>query len=79
MNLRSMRRVKLQERFSSHVVDAGLGHSTKTADTHYLHVIAEHWRAGATITSVPLATEVVSLADGSGGVAGGVMVDTVSA
>ena len=47
INLRSTRRTELQERFPSHVVDAWLGHSTKTAERHYLQVTADHWEAGA--------------------------------
>ena len=47
INLRSTRRTELQEVFPSHVVDEWLGHSTKTAETHYLQVTDEHWRAAA--------------------------------
>ena len=66
VNLRSTRRTELQEAFPSHVVDEWLGHSTKTAETHYLQVTADHWAAGAIKpTGQP--------AD-SGGVTGGVIV-----
>ena len=47
INLRSTRRTELQEAFPSHVVDEWLGHSTKTAETHYLQVTEDHWAAGA--------------------------------
>ena len=47
INLRSTRRTELQDRFPSHVVDEWLGHSTKTAETHYLQVTEDHWSAGA--------------------------------
>ena len=56
INLRSTRRTELQERFPSHVVDAWLGHSTKTAETHYLQVTDDHYAAGATtLTGKPAA------------------------
>jgi len=48
INLRSTRRTELQEAFPSHVVDQWLGHSTKTAEKHYLQVTEDHWQAGAT-------------------------------
>jgi hypothetical protein len=51
INLRSTRRTELQEAFPSHVVDAWLGHSTKTAEQHYLQVTADHWEDGATKTT----------------------------
>ena len=51
INLRSTRRTELQERFPSHVVDAWLGHSTKTAETHYLQVTLDHFAAGAATTT----------------------------
>jgi len=51
LNLRSTRRTELQEAFPSHVVDAWLGHSTKTAEQHYLQVTANHWEDGATKTT----------------------------
>jgi integrase len=47
-NLRSTRRTELQEMFPSHVVDAWLGHSSKTAEDHYLQVTEEHWNGGCT-------------------------------
>ena len=47
INLRSTRRTELQEKFPSHVVDQWLGHSTKTAEKHYLQVTEEHWATGA--------------------------------
>ena len=47
INLRSTRRTELQEAFPSHVVDEWMGHSTKTAETHYLQVTEDHWSAGA--------------------------------
>jgi integrase len=58
INLRSNRRTELQERFPSHVVDAWIGHSTKTAEAHYLQVTDEHWSAGNAIwTGKPMAVE----------------------
>ena len=51
INLRSTRRTELQERFPSHVVDQWLGHSTKTAEKHYLQVTEDHWAAGAMVAT----------------------------
>jgi len=73
INLRSTRRTELQERFPSHVVDAWLGHSTKTAEIHYLQVTADHWRAGASLTTNKRSANSVSMANQSGGVASGVI------
>jgi len=47
INLRSTRRTELQEKFPSHVVDEWMGHSTATAEKHYLQVTEDHWLAGA--------------------------------
>ena len=47
VNLRSTRRTELQECFPSHVVDDWLGHSSKTAEEHYLQVTSDHWDLGA--------------------------------
>lgn len=69
INLRSTRRTELQERFPSHVVDAWMGHSTKTAETHYLQVTADHWAAGATMA---IEKDTANTGDVAGGVAGGV-------
>ncbi|MCA9190591.1 MAG: hypothetical protein KDB03_02470 [Planctomycetales bacterium] len=46
VNLRSTRRIELQEKFPSHVVDAWLGHSTKVAEKRYLQVTNDHWQSG---------------------------------
>lgn len=43
VNLRSTRRTELQEKYPSHVIDAWLGHSTHTAELHYLQVMPDHW------------------------------------
>ena len=51
INLRSTRRTELQEKFPSHVVDQWLGHSTKTAEKHYLQVTEDHWTAGAMVAT----------------------------
>jgi integrase len=44
-NLRASCRVDLQSRFPSHVIDCWLGHSTKTAQLHYLHLTDAHWQS----------------------------------
>lgn len=44
-NLRASCRVDLQNRFPSHVIDCWLGHSTKTAQLHYLHLTDDHWQS----------------------------------
>lgn len=51
VNLRSTRRTELQEAFPSHVVDEWLGHSTKTAEEHYLQVTDDHWELGASVVT----------------------------
>ncbi len=53
-NLRSTRRTELEEKFPSHVVNAWMGQSTKTANEHYLQVTPDHWAAGTvTETGTP--------------------------
>lgn len=42
-NLRASCRTDWEERFSSHVCDAWLGHSLRVAKDHYLQVTDEHW------------------------------------
>ena len=39
----------MYEAFPSYVVDEWLGHSTKTAETHYVQVTNEHWSTGASM------------------------------
>ncbi len=53
VNLRSTRRTELQEAFPSHVVDSWLGHSTQTAENHYLQVTEDHYALGADFASKP--------------------------
>jgi hypothetical protein len=43
VNLRASRRTELQEMFPDHVVNAWLGHSSRTAEKHYLQVTPDHW------------------------------------
>jgi integrase len=56
VNLRSTRRTELQESFPGHVIDEWLGHSSKTADLHYLQVTDSHWEL-ATQVLPPLAAD----------------------
>jgi integrase len=49
VNLRSTRRTELQELYPSHVIDRWLGHTTKTAQRHYLQVTDEHWLAASQV------------------------------
>lgn len=48
LNLRSSRRTELQEKFPSHVINEWIGHSSATAEKHFLQVTDDHWEAGAT-------------------------------
>ena len=59
-NLRATRRTELQEHYQDHVVNAWLGHSSKTAEKHYLQVTDDHW-AGATTS---LTGDAIDLSDG---------------
>lgn len=43
-NLRASCRTDWEEKFSSHVCDAWLGHSLRVAKDHYLQVTDEHWK-----------------------------------
>jgi len=71
-NLRATRRTELQERHQDHVINAWLGHSSKTAEKHYLQVTDEHWASGAaTETGVPI--DMDSIMENIGGVTGGVI------
>lgn len=45
-NMRATRRTELQERYQDHVVNTWLGHSSKTAEKHYLQVTDSHWSDG---------------------------------
>ncbi len=72
INLRSTRRTELQEAFPSHVVDAWLGHSTKTAETHYLQVTPDHWAAGAATITGPMPA-IADITAENGGCTGGVI------
>lgn len=49
INLRSTRRTELQADWPSHVVDTWLGHSTRTAEKHYLQTTENHFKAAAAI------------------------------
>ena len=74
INLRSTRRTELQEKFPSHVVDEWLGHSTKTAEKHYLQVTEDHWQAGAVIaTGKPVESSIGATGEANqpGGLTGG--------
>lgn len=51
VNLRSSRRTELQEKFPSHVIDEWLGHSSATAEKHYLQVTDDHWADGASLAT----------------------------
>ncbi len=67
-NLRSTRRTELQERHQDHVVNSWMGHSSATAEKHYLQITDEHWLAGAMVeTGDPLDLSAI------GGVRGGVI------
>lgn len=67
-NLRATRRTELQEKFQDHVVNSWLGHSTATANKHYLQTTDEHFAAGLTMqTGTPIDTAT------NGGVQGGVI------
>ena len=70
INLRSTRRTELQEKFPSHVVDEWLGHSTKTAEKHYLQTTESHFFAGASM-AVESPVESESIEDQNGGPTGG--------
>lgn len=71
-NLRATRRTELQERHQDHVVNSWLGHSSQTAEKHYLQVTDDHWEAGAKeVTGEAIDAE--SIINGSGGVRGGVI------
>ncbi len=50
--LRASRRTELEDKFPGHVVDAWLGHSSKTAKDYYLQVTDDHWQAAGQICSV---------------------------
>lgn len=59
-NLRATRRTELQEHRQDHVVNAWMGHSSKTAEKHYLQVTDEHWSAGANaMTGDPITLKTV--------------------
>ena len=75
-NLRATRRTELQEHYQDHVVNAWLGHSSKTAEKHYLQVTDDHWAGAAT----SLTGDAIDLSEGEscgpnepGGVTGGVI------
>ncbi|GAB5513722.1 MAG: hypothetical protein Rhob2KO_14470 [Rhodopirellula baltica] len=67
INLRSTRRTELQEEFPSQVVNAWLGHSSKTAEDHYLQVTQGHWDRGSAFCTAGAARD----EDSAGGVTGG--------
>ncbi|TWU33881.1 tyrosine-type recombinase/integrase [Novipirellula artificiosorum] len=68
-NLRATRRTELQEHREDHVINAWLGHSSKTAEKHYLQVHDDHWAAGAS----SLTGEAIDFDAVIGGVRGGVI------
>lgn len=57
VNLRSTRRTELQETFPGHVIDDWLGHSSKTADLHYLQVTDSHWDLATQVPPPPAADQ----------------------
>ncbi len=75
-NLRATRRTELQERYQDHVVNAWLGHSSKTAEKHYLQVTDDHWDAGTSLmtgAAIDLEAKEPDDVAVSGGVRGGVI------